>query len=134
MGWNDPFPVLSRKRPTADLVSRKVLTPLIGQIVLAVLTQLVVVETVRTRPWYVTSLIYFEYQLTFLDRYIPPKVDVEDTNIENSENTTLFLISCYQYILSSVVLSVGPPFRQQIYKNGECFRILHPESSLLIHV
>ncbi|PCG95941.1 ATPase, P-type, K/Mg/Cd/Cu/Zn/Na/Ca/Na/H-transporter [Penicillium occitanis (nom. inval.)] len=100
MGWNDPFPVLSRKRPTADLVSRKVLTPLIGQIVLAVLTQLVVVETVRTRPW-----------------YIPPKVDVEDTNIENSENTTLFLISCYQYILSSVVLSVGPPFRQQIYKN-----------------
>ncbi|OKL61963.1 hypothetical protein UA08_02661 [Talaromyces atroroseus] len=62
--------------------------------------QLVVFETVRTRPW-----------------YIPPTINLDDTNIENSENTSLFLLSCYQYILSSIVLSVGPPFRQRIYRN-----------------
>jgi cation-transporting ATPase 13A3/4/5 len=100
MGWNGPFPILTHKRPTADLVSRKVLVPLIGQMAIAALTQLIVFETVQTRPW-----------------FKPPKIDLNDTNIENSENTSLFLTSCYQYILTSVVLSIGPPFRQSIFKN-----------------
>ncbi|KAH8702643.1 putative P-type ATPase [Talaromyces proteolyticus] len=101
MGWNGPFPVLTYKRPTADLVSRKVLVPLIGQMAIAALTQFIVFEIVQTRPW-----------------FKPPKVDLDDTNIENSENTSLFLISCYQYIFASIVLSVGPPFRQSILKNA----------------
>ncbi|KKA21856.1 Calcium-transporting ATPase [Rasamsonia emersonii CBS 393.64] len=100
MGWNGPYPLLSRKRPTADLVSRKVLTPLLGQIAIHVLMQLVVFKIVQTRPW-----------------FQPPRVDLKDANIENSENTSLFLVSCYQYIFSSVVLSVGPPFRRPIFSN-----------------
>ena len=44
MGWADPSPTLSRKRPTADLVSRKVLTPLLGQILLVVLSQFAVFD------------------------------------------------------------------------------------------
>ena len=55
VGWASPYPELSRKRPTADLVSRKVLTPLLGQILLCVLTQLVVFETVQLQPWLVHS-------------------------------------------------------------------------------
>lgn len=51
VGWNGPYPLLSRKRPTADLVSRKVLTPLLGQIAIYVLMQLIVFKTVQTRPW-----------------------------------------------------------------------------------
>lgn len=51
MGWTGPYPSLSRKRPTASLVSRKVLTPLMGQIVLCVLIQLVAFEAVRKQPW-----------------------------------------------------------------------------------
>lgn len=39
MGWAGPYPVLSQKRPTASLVSRKVLTPLLGQISICVLIQ-----------------------------------------------------------------------------------------------
>ncbi|KAF2095169.1 hypothetical protein NA57DRAFT_68149 [Rhizodiscina lignyota] len=100
MGWTGPYPVLSRKRPTASLVSRKVLTPLIGQIVLCVLIQLVTFEVVRKQPW-----------------FIPPVVDKNHSNSRNSENTALFLESCYQYILSSVVLSIGRPFRQPIGTN-----------------
>ena len=52
-----------------------------------------------------------------LHRYIPPRVDREKSSIENSQNTALFLISCYEYILSGIVLSVGPPFRQAISHN-----------------
>ena len=49
--------------------------------------------------------------------YIPPKVGVDKAQIANSENTTLFLISCYQYILAAVVLSVGPPYREKMSRN-----------------
>ena len=51
MGWTGAYPALSRKRPTASLVSRKVLTPLLGQIVLCILLQLVAFETVQEQPW-----------------------------------------------------------------------------------
>ncbi|PYH94983.1 hypothetical protein BO71DRAFT_378573 [Aspergillus ellipticus CBS 707.79] len=100
MGWTNPYPVLSRKRPTADLVSRKVLTPLLGQIIICVLTQLLTYEAVQSQPW-----------------FLPPLVDLEESNIENSENTVLFLVSSFQYILSSIVLSVGPPFRKSMRSN-----------------
>ncbi|MCJ1461071.1 hypothetical protein MMC28_011453, partial [Mycoblastus sanguinarius] len=100
MGWTGAYPVLCRKRPTASLVSRKVLTPLLGQISLCILVQLIGFELVQRQPW-----------------FIPPKLDTEQSNIVNSENTTLFLISCLQYIFSGIVLSVGPPFRQSMRNN-----------------
>ena len=57
-----------------------------------------------------------EARLTHI-RFIPPELDKEHSNISNSENTTLFLLSCYQYVLSAIVLSSGPPFRQSMAKN-----------------
>jgi cation-transporting ATPase 13A3/4/5 len=101
MGWTGPYPTLSRKKPTADLVSRKVLTPLLGQIAMVVLGQLVIFKTVQLQPW-----------------YLPPQLDKDQSNIVNSQNTALFLFSCFQYILTSVVLSVGPPFRQPMTQNA----------------
>ncbi|KAK6584524.1 hypothetical protein PZA11_002748 [Diplocarpon coronariae] len=100
MGWTGPFPVLCQKRPTANLVSRKVLTPLLGQIVICILIQTVGFQAVRKQSW-----------------YIPPHLNRQKSNVENSENTTLFLVSCYEYILSGIVLSVGPPFRQSMSHN-----------------
>lgn len=100
MGWSGAFPKLSRKRPTASLVSRKVLTPLLGQIVFCVLTQAIAYEYVQKQPW-----------------YRPPIVDKDHSNSLNSQNTALFLVSCFQYILSAVVLSVGKPFRQPMSQN-----------------
>ncbi|PGH16912.1 hypothetical protein AJ80_05056 [Polytolypa hystricis UAMH7299] len=100
MGWIGPSSVLYQKRPTASLVSRKVLTPLLGQIALCFFIQLCTLELVRQQEW-----------------YKPPRLNLDDTNIENSENTALFLVSCYQYILSGLVLSVGRPFRQPAASN-----------------
>ncbi|KAK2029441.1 ATPase [Colletotrichum zoysiae] len=100
MSWAGPFPVLSRKRPTADLVSRKVLIPLLGQMVICILIQAVVYVAVREQPW-----------------YIPPRVEHDKSNIKNSENTVLFLVSCFEYILAGVVLNAGPPFREPALKN-----------------
>jgi cation-transporting ATPase 13A3/4/5 len=49
---------------------------------------------------------------------LPPQLDLEKSNIVNSENTALFLFSCFQYIFISIVLSAGPPFRKPMSQNG----------------
>ncbi|RYP48964.1 hypothetical protein DL768_005236 [Monosporascus sp. mg162] len=100
MGWSGPFPTLSKKRPTADLVSRKVLTPLLGQIAICILIQAAAWLIVREQSW-----------------YRPPHVNPDKSNIKNSENTALFLVSCFEYIFIGVVLSAGRPFRQPMTQN-----------------
>lgn len=56
MGWTGAYPALSRKRPTASLVSRKVLIPLLGQVLLCIMIQLVGFEAVRRQSWYYSTL------------------------------------------------------------------------------
>ena len=51
MGWTGAYPTLSRKRPTASLVSRKILTSLLGQIVLCIMVQAVAFDLVQKQPW-----------------------------------------------------------------------------------
>ena len=51
VGWIGPYPALSRKRPTASLVSRKVLTPLLGQVLLCMIIQLLGFEFVQRQTW-----------------------------------------------------------------------------------
>jgi cation-transporting ATPase 13A3/4/5 len=108
MSWAGPFPELCRKKPTADLVSRKVLTPLLGQISICIAVQALVFVAVRKQPW-----------------FIPPIIDHDHSHIENSENTALFLTSCFEYILSGVVLNAGRPFRRSGLHNCTSFPSLH---------
>ncbi|KAK3378169.1 hypothetical protein B0H63DRAFT_479050 [Podospora didyma] len=100
MSWAGPFPELCRKRPTADLVSRKVLTPLLGHVCICILIQAMVFIAVREQPW-----------------FIPPTINPDKSNVENSENTALFLTSCFEYISAGIVLNAGRPFRQAALQN-----------------
>lgn len=118
VGWSGPYPILSKKRPTANLVSRKVLTPLLGQMIICILIQAAAWLMVREQSW-----------------YIPPYVNPEKSNIKNSENTTLFLMSCFEYIFIGVVLSAGKPFRQPMNQNCKSPPIfsIHPGALLTIY-
>ena len=100
MGWTGPYHKLCQKRPTANLVSRKVLVPLLGQIAICIAIQAIGFKAVQQQPW-----------------YIPPHLQKNKSNIENSQNTTLFLVSLFEYIFAGVVLSVGPPYRQSMAQN-----------------
>lgn len=100
MGWSGPAVKLHRKRPIADLVSRKVLIPLLGLMVLSVVVQTIAYIVVKRQPW-----------------YIPAKVRHDKPHVKNSENSALFLTSCFEYILSAVLLNAGPPFRERAAKN-----------------
>lgn len=102
MGRTLPFPKIHPKRPTASLVSKKVLTSIIGQTLINAGIQGLVFLWVRQQSF-----------------YEKPKVDNDELETFNYENTSLFLISCFQYILVAGVFSVGPPYRMPMWSNRE---------------
>ncbi|GAA5825204.1 hypothetical protein JCM11251_006142 [Rhodosporidiobolus azoricus] len=100
MGRTEAFSRIHPKRPTANLISKKVLSSLIGQIVITSGFQIVTYFYIRTRDW-----------------YTPPTIDPDKLDIVSYENTSLFLMSSFQYILVAAVFCVGPPYRQPLYTN-----------------
>ncbi|GLB37530.1 putative P5-type ATPase cation transporter [Lyophyllum shimeji] len=103
MGRTEPYPRIYPKPPTASLVSRKVLTSMIGQIVITSAAQIWAFLWIRQQEWYAP----------------PPSYPQDDElNVKNYENTVLFLVSCFQYILIAAVFSIGPPYRKSMWTNG----------------
>lgn len=104
MSWSKPYHELAKKRPSANLVSPKILVPLILDIVFLFLFQFLPWIWIQGRPW-----------------YIKPIVGGDDA-VQSSDNTVLFYISNFQYILTSVVLSIGPPYREPVHHNVQYVR------------
>ncbi|KAI9597974.1 hypothetical protein BDF19DRAFT_494043 [Syncephalis fuscata] len=102
MGRTGAFPRLSTQRPTANLVSHKVLASICGQIAVQAGFQLIVYYLTASQPWYVP----------------PPTPDPDDPNVLCYINSTLFTISCFQYIFVAAVFSVGAPFRRSMFSNA----------------
>ena len=99
MSWSKPYDKLAKKRPSANLVSLKILFPLFISFAIIMLFQVVPWKMVQNKSW-----------------YIKPIVGGDDA-VQSSDNTVLFFTSNFQYILVAAVLSVGPPYREPISKN-----------------
>lgn len=100
MSWSKPFERIAVKRPTANLVSPKVLIPLVCQILVILIFQVMVWIYVQRQPW-----------------YIRPVPSNDDSSVESTDNTALFLFTNFQYILFALILSTGPPYREPMSKN-----------------
>lgn len=99
MSWCKPYDAVARKRPTANLVSPKILLPLLLSIATCLFFQAVPWLLVQRQPWYQR-----------------PVVGGDDA-VQSSDNTVLFFVSNFQYIVTAVVLSTGPPYREPISRN-----------------
>lgn len=99
ISWSEPYHELVAKRPSANLVSNKILIPLVTSILIIIFFQLVPWLEVQKEAW-----------------YIKPVVGGDDV-VQSSDNTVLFFVSNFQYILTAVILSVGPPYREPVLKN-----------------
>jgi cation-transporting P-type ATPase 13A2 len=105
VGRTLPYPRIYTKRPTASLVSKKVLASIVGQIVVTSAVQLWTFLWVRDQEWYSPPVLN-------------PDTDGNQLSALNYENSALFLVSCFQYILVAAVFSIGPPYRKPIWTNG----------------
>lgn len=99
MAWSGPPPMLSHKRPTAELVSRQVLVPLVSFMIIVALGQ-----------FYAWSLC------KYVPYYIAP-VSGDNSNLKSTDNTVLFFVSSFQYIGMGYVLCEGLPFRMPVFSN-----------------
>lgn len=99
MAWSGPSPVLARKRPGAKLVSRKVLVPLIGAMVILSLFQIIIWKYGQAQDWYVAP------------------VPGDNDNLKSTDNTALFDLTTFQYIFSGIILCEGMPYRRPVFTN-----------------
>jgi len=100
MGRTHPYGRIAAKRPTANLVSKRVLTSLFGQVLINSGIQLIVFLRVASQHEPI---------------HAPP--NGEELPTTNHENSALFLISIFQYLLVAATFSVGPPYRKPIFSN-----------------
>eukprot|EP00842_Homolaphlyctis_polyrhiza_P001386 jgi/Hompol1/2248/HPOL_005901-RA len=112
MGRAGPYTSIHEKRPTASLVSKKVLASLVGQVFIQVAFQILVFFWVRAQPWY--------YEGTS---------DMDEQIYLSFENTSVFLVSCFQYISVAVVFTVGPPYQEPVWKNGW---LIFPDNNFVV--
>uniref|UniRef100_A0A674NIK9 ATPase 13A3 n=1 Tax=Takifugu rubripes TaxID=31033 RepID=A0A674NIK9_TAKRU len=82
-------------RPPSGLISAPLLLSVITQILICLGFQIFTFLLVKQQPWYTA----------------------DDHNIQNFENTSIFYVSCFQYLIVAIVFSKGKPFRQPSYKN-----------------
>ncbi|XP_006819618.1 polyamine-transporting ATPase 13A3-like [Saccoglossus kowalevskii] len=101
MGRTEAYPLLVAKRPSGSLVSAPILFSLIVQVLIQVFIQAGAYFCLLAQPWFVP---------------LEPQPNA-DENILCFENTVIFLISSYQYIILAAAFSKGRPYRLPLYTN-----------------
>lgn len=102
MGRTEAYRNLTPHLPSGSLLSLPVLTSVLGSVVIQAIFQ-----------------IFTFFFVTWFDFYRPHEVDPnsEDQQVKAFENTSLFYVSIYQYLMVCVVYSISKPFRQPLYTN-----------------
>ncbi|KAL4630733.1 putative cation-transporting ATPase 13A3 [Arapaima gigas] len=122
MSLNPAWKELVAQRPPSGLISGPLLFSVLSQILICLSFQTFSFLWVKHQSWYDTwkpTLNACNMSSSHSDNFSSDLNETEhdDHNIMNYENTTLFFISTFQYLIVAIVFSKGKPFRQQSYKN-----------------
>uniref|UniRef100_A0A8C3A359 Polyamine-transporting ATPase 13A3 n=1 Tax=Cyclopterus lumpus TaxID=8103 RepID=A0A8C3A359_CYCLU len=119
MSLNPAWKELVSRRPPSGLISGPLLFSVLTQILICLGFQTITFLWVRQQSWYtvwtpLTDVCNLPSHINVSDHN---DTEVDDHNIQNFENTSLFYVSSFQYLVVAVVFSKGKPFRQPSYKN-----------------
>ncbi|XP_064408963.1 polyamine-transporting ATPase 13A3 isoform X2 [Latimeria chalumnae] len=125
MSLNSSWKELVPQRPPSSLISAQLLVSVVTQILLALGFQvaafLLVQKQLWYQPWTPDTDVCGSVPNDTLEggqwEGNASVAEVDEHNVINFENTTLFYISCCQYLGVGFVFSKGKPFRQPIYTN-----------------
>ncbi|XP_068395111.1 polyamine-transporting ATPase 13A2 isoform X4 [Eschrichtius robustus] len=101
MSRTRPALALGQARPPGALLSVPVLSSLLLQVALVASVQLGGYFLTVAQPWFVP-----------LNRTVPAP-----DNLPNYENTVVFCLSSFQYLILAMAVSKGAPFRRPLYTN-----------------
>jgi len=99
MAMSETYPHLTKFKPTGRLVSVQILSSVLGQAVVQIAFQLFAFHLLTLQSWYTPYTLGFENQPAC------------------QENSTLYLVSIYQYVIVALAFMVGKPFRKSFYTN-----------------
>ncbi|XP_026305067.1 cation-transporting ATPase 13A2 isoform X1 [Piliocolobus tephrosceles] len=116
MSRTGPALALGRVRPPGALLSVPVLSSLLLQVALVTSVQLGGYFLTLAQPWFVP-----------LNRTVPAP-----DNLPNYENTVVFSLSSFQYLILAAAVSKGAPFRRPLYTNVPFLVALALLSSILV--
>ncbi|XP_066203939.1 polyamine-transporting ATPase 13A3 isoform X2 [Saccopteryx leptura] len=147
MSLNPAWKELVAQRPPSGLISGALLFSVLSQIIICIGFQSLGFFWVKQQHWYevwhphsdacnTTGSLYGNFS------HLYNETEEDPHNIQNYENTTVFFISSFQYLIVAIAFSKGKPFRQPCYKNYLfvvsviilyvfiLFIMLHPVSSI----
>ncbi|XP_047583216.1 polyamine-transporting ATPase 13A2 isoform X3 [Lutra lutra] len=116
MSHTGPALALGRARPPGALLSIPVLSSLLLQVALVASVQLGGYFLTVAQPWFVP-----------LNQTVPAP-----DNLPNYENTVVFSLSSFQYLILAAAVSKGAPFRRPLYTNVPFLVALALLASILV--
>ncbi|NXL77436.1 AT133 ATPase, partial [Leptocoma aspasia] len=122
MSLNPAWTELVARRPPSGLISGPLLCSVLSQIIICLAFQTLGFFLVKQQSWYEPwtpdsdACNVLDAQNTSSAHHGNETIH-DEHYIKNYENTTLFFISSFQYLIVAIVFSKGKPFRQPCYKN-----------------
>ncbi|XP_045764970.1 polyamine-transporting ATPase 13A3-like [Maniola jurtina] len=116
LGRASPGPVLTKQSPPVSLVAASSILPLVMQVALVLTMQVASIYLLQSQPW-------FEHT----------EGSAEAETVVCWENTVVFIVSAFQYLIMACVYAKGWPFRQPFCANY-CMVIALVTQSVLVTV
>ncbi|XP_017370097.1 probable cation-transporting ATPase 13A3 isoform X1 [Cebus imitator] len=122
MSLNPAWKELVPQRPPSGLISGALLFSVLSQIIISIGFQSLGFFWVKQQPWYEvwhpqSDACNTTRSLFWNSSHVDNETELDEHNIQNYENTTVFFISSFQYLIVAIAFSKGKPFRQPCYKN-----------------